>query len=287
MKPVLEVLKGVVTLMFFALSTVLCCLAIYFLALIRLITPVRQARAALTGSMDEVVTGWVFSNAVLIRMLRVIEIKTTVEGSLDDRSNWWIVTSNHQSWSDVILIQVVLRQMAPPIKFFTKKELIWVPFVGFAMWLLRFPYVQRHSPAVPRGHSNVFEENKRNLSRAAAQFLQRPISVLSFLEGTRFTKAKQQKQESPFRHLLMPRTGGLLFAMDALQSKTSQIVDLTLNYEGAVPGFWDLLCGRCESVNVIIKPVAITEHSRANPKDFAYALWKQKDDRLDDLRSNA
>lgn len=287
MESVLQVLKGLIAVAFLVSATVLCCLAIYLLAVVRMLTPVRQARSALTGSMDGIVTCWVSGNAWLIRLLRLIEIKTTIEGVLDNRSIWWILTSNHQSWSDVIIIQVALLNLAPPIKFFTKRELIWVPFVGLAMWLLRFPYVQRHMSESSGRNSSVYEKNRRNMSRAAEQFLHRPISVLSFLEGTRFTAGKHQSQSSPFRHLLVPRTGGLLFTINALGSKTSKIVDLTLNYEGAVPGFWDLLCGRCKAVNIFIQPVEMTDQTQSNPKEFVNDLWKRKDDRLTELRSNS
>ena len=144
------------------------------------------------------------------------------------------------------------------------------------MWLLRFPYVQRHVRPSSDGNSSIYEKNRRNMSRAAKQFLHRPISVLSFLEGTRFTAEKHQAQSSPFRHLLTPRTGGLLFTIEALSSKTSTIVDLTLNYEGDVPGFWDLLCGRCRAVNIFIRPVALTDQTQSNPKEFVNDLWNVK-----------
>lgn len=286
MEPLAQVLKGLVAVVILVMATVLCCLAIYIFALVRLLLPVRSARSALTGTMDGVVTCWVSVNASILRSLGLIEIETTIEGDLGDRSDWWIVTSNHQSWSDVILIQVVLLNLAPPIKFFTKKELIWVPFVGFAMWLLRFPYVQRRVRSSVRGNSSIYETNKRNMSRASTQFLERSITVLSFLEGTRFTLKKHQKQESPFRHLLVPRTGGLLFTIDALNTKTTTIVDLTLNYKGAVPGFWDLLCGRCKKVNILMQPIAITDDFRSNPKEFVYDLWERKDERLEKLRAS-
>lgn len=286
MVQIVQALKGLTALAILVSATVLCCLTIYVLALVRLVLPVRQARSALSGTMDGVVTCWVTVNAWILRSLSLIEIKTSIEGNLGDRTNWWIVTSNHQSWSDVIVIQVVLLKLAPPIKFFTKKELIWVPFVGFAMWLLRFPYVQRPVRSSVRGNSNTYETNKRNMSRASAQFLERPISVLSFLEGTRFTEKKHQKQESPFRHLLVPRTGGLLFTVGALNSKTSTIVDLTLHYKGPVPGFWDLLCGRCKEVKILIQPIVVSDDFRFNPKEFVFDLWERKDERLEKLRTD-
>ena len=49
--------------------------------------------------------------------------------------------------------------------------------------------------------------------------------MISFLEGTRYTKAKHDQQKSPYRHLLKPKTGGIAMA---------QIV--SNNYQGAALG---------------------------------------------------
>ena len=48
MESVLQVLKGLIAVIFLASATVLCCLAIYLLAVVRVLTPVRQARSALS-----------------------------------------------------------------------------------------------------------------------------------------------------------------------------------------------------------------------------------------------
>jgi hypothetical protein len=43
-----------------------------------------------------------------------------------------------------------------------------------------------------------------------------PTSVMNFLEGTRCTPAKQKRQQSPYRHLLKPKAGGVSLALDAM-----------------------------------------------------------------------
>ena len=40
--------------------------------------------------------------------------------------------------------------------------------------------------------------------------------MFNFLEGTRFTRAKHDEQQSPFRHLLKPKAGGIAFVLDAM-----------------------------------------------------------------------
>lgn len=278
-------LKGCVALCIIIPSTVFCCLAIYVAALSRAVTPFRKVRDLLTGFMDGVVSVWVGGNAWMLGVLRLIEIETIIEEPLSDRTHWWVVVSNHQSWSDVIAIQCALLRLAPPIKFVTKRELIWIPFVGLAMWLLRFPYVRRFSAEAARRDRSLLEKNRQAMERAATQFLQRPIAILTFLEGTRFTRAKHTEQESPFEHLLNPRTGGLAYVLDALGPRATRIVDLTLNYEGTVPGFWELLCGRCRGVTISIRSIEVTDEFKSDLKTSVLELWQQKDAEIARVRT--
>ena len=40
-----------------------------------------------------------------------------------------------------------LNRRTPFFKFFLKKELIWVPFLGLAWWALDYPFMKRYSKA--------------------------------------------------------------------------------------------------------------------------------------------
>ncbi len=276
--------RGAAALVTLSIYTAIVCMAIFVIALVRLITPFRGARKSLTGAMDGAVTFWVTINSWLLRVFGVTYIEMNVEGELKDRSNWWVITSNHQSWSDVVIIQVSLLRLAPTIKFFTKRELIWVPFIGLAMWLLRFPYVRRFSREAARKDRSLYDKNRLTMERAAQQFLERPVSVLTFVEGTRFSQDKQRAQKSPFKHLLVPRTGGLAFALETLESELTQIVDLTIYYEDAVPGFWEFFCGACPNVKLDVRPIELTGEWRTNLKEMVLQLWEQKDRRISEVR---
>lgn len=281
-----NVAKGIAAVVVFVPSTILCCLAIYLFAFLRMLCPFQSQRDLLAGRMDEVVSVWVGVNEWMLRSLRLIEIRTDIKEPLGDRSDWWIVISNHQSWSDIIAIQVALLRRAPIVKFITKRELIWVPFVGLAMWLLRFPYVRRFSRQPAKGNRSRYARSREDMSRAAKQFLDRPIAVLTFLEGTRFTADKHKEQQSEFIHLLNPRTGGLAYVLEILDTKVTKIVDLTLIYEGSVPGFWDLLCGRCRRVEIDIRTIEINEQFRQDLKASVIELWRQKDASIEKSRSS-
>ena len=118
--------------------------------------------------------------------------------------------------------------------------------------------------------------------------------MFNFLEGTRFTPAKHLQQQSPYRHLLRPRAGGVAFVLDAMGEQLSALVNVTLHYPGGRPSFWDLLCGRIERVAMRIHRQPIPEEflCRNYDQDESYRLafqggvnqlWQAKDDELERL----
>ena len=65
------------------------------------------------------------------------------EGLSRDTSD--LVISNHQSWVDIPALMQGLNRRTPFFKFFLKKELIWVPFLGLAWWALDYPFMKRYT----------------------------------------------------------------------------------------------------------------------------------------------
>ncbi|MDO2157373.1 acyltransferase, partial [Escherichia coli] len=63
--------------------------------------------------------------------------------------------------------------------------------------------------------------------KACAKFSCIPVAVFNFLEGTRFTRAKHDEQQSPFRHLLKPKAGGIAFVLDAMGEQLKTLVNVT------------------------------------------------------------
>jgi 1-acyl-sn-glycerol-3-phosphate acyltransferase len=70
-----------------------------------------------------------------------------LEGLGTDR--WYLVIANHQSWSDILVLQKIFNRKIPFLKFFLKKELIWVPFMGIAWWRARLPVHEAVFGGVP------------------------------------------------------------------------------------------------------------------------------------------
>ena len=197
---------------------------------------------------------------------------------------WYLVVCNHQSWVDILVLQRCLQGRAPFLKFFIKRQLIWVPLVGLVWWALDFPFLRRKG-----GASGA--QDLATARAACARFRALPTSVMSFVEGTRFTPAKHEAQGSPYRHLLKPKAGGMMTALDVLGDRLDAVLDVTIFYPGRVPSFVDVLCGRVPEVRVHIdrQPVPATGDGQplavTGVQAWLAELWQAKDARFKQLGS--
>ncbi len=197
---------------------------------------------------------------------------------------WYLVVCNHQSWVDILVLQHCLQGRAPFLKFFIKRQLIWVPLVGLVWWALDFLFLRRKG-----GASGA--QDLATARAACARFRALPTSVMSFVEGTRFTPAKHEAQGSPYRHLLKPKAGGMMTALDVLGDRLDAVLDVTIFYPGRVPSFVDVLCGRVPEVRVHIdrQPVPATGDGQplavTGVQAWLAELWQAKDARFKQLGS--
>ena len=289
----MDTLRGVASIAFIAVHTVLWCIPLYAMGLVRLGVPARAVRRGLGSAMDRIIDGWVVSNRALLWALRLTALDLRFRGDAGfKRDGWYLIVCNHQSWADILVLQEIFLGRVPPLKFFTKRELLWAPLVGVAMWLLGFPYVRRYGREVLAAHPELREHDRNATLRACERFLERPTSVLSFLEGTRFTAAKRAAQESPHRWLLKPKSSGFAYVAESLGERLSGLVDVTIDYPGGTPSFWDFLCGRCRRVNVAVDGLGVPEvvagvaapGGRDALRGWVDDLWAAKDRGLDAQR---
>ena len=280
-------LKGSLSLCFMLLNTIVVCVPLYAMALLRL--PLAgAARRALTRRMDFAIDFWVSCNRFLIRALKLVELEIDWPRDRLSRHNWYVVVCNHQSWADILLLQDAFRSTIPPLKFFTKRELIWLPLAGPAMVVLGFPYVRRVGKAELAANPALKHADRDSALAACRVFRNHPTSVLIFLEGTRFTDAKRAARNSRFEHLLNPRTGGLGFVLSGLRDEVEQLVDVTIAYPGGPPSFWDFVTGKCRRARMTVEALDLDAAVRCDePKAQRQALqplveglWQAKDERL-------
>jgi 1-acyl-sn-glycerol-3-phosphate acyltransferase len=230
----------------------------------------------------------VFVNRWLFRILSLtrMDVQWTDDDGLS-RDRWYLVVSNHQSWTDILLLQNMLYGRIPMLKFFTKRQLLWVPFIGQAMWLLDFPYVRRISRERIAADPSLLEVDRRATQAACEKFRNHPTSVLNFLEGTRFTAEKYAAQRTArFSRLLNPKSGGLAQVVAALDHRLHRLIDVTIDYPQGVPSFWEFMQGRCPEVSMVITCRRLPDDVGQGSDDEAQreaagrwveALWTEKD----------
>lgn len=268
---------GAISALVITVNSICVTTPLFVLGLVRLLVPVHRFRCWWAYPMDKVIDIWVSVFRWLIRRFNLIDIKTEFPADFGDRDAWRVIICNHQSWVDIVILQASFRDVAPVLKFFTKKELIWVPFIGLAMWFLGFPYVYRQSRSSNSLSAARRETNVAVLKRASARFLEKPVAVINFVEGTRFSPEKRDSRASPYRNLLAPRRGGLNQTLVALEDHVDTVLNATIRYTGAVPDFWDLLCGRTDGVELIVEEIPKPSSDRQAMSAWLNDVWLAKD----------
>ena len=276
MQALVQIVRGSTAFLFIAVNTIIWVIPIYVLAIVRLLLP--RHHVALSATMDKFIGVWVGGNRAYMRSCGVATIDTQWIGEPLSPDGWYLVVSNHQGWADIMVLQTTLLGRIPPLKFFTKKELIWVPGVGLAMKLLGFPYVRRFSREQITKDPSLIELDRAAIDDACAGFKDHPSSVLNFLEGTRFTPAKHAAQGSRFTHLLKPKAGGFAMVNEALHDQLTGVVDVTITYpDKHAPGFWDFWCGRAPMIGFRAELLSPPAPERAAVETWIDDLWQQKD----------
>ena len=231
---------GSLAFLIFIVNTFTLCLVLFVFAFLKLAVPLDPWRRAMTRVLMAIGTAWIDINSWGLRVTQRQE--WDVEG-LEGLSpgGWYLVCSNHRSLVDIVVLQKVFNHRIPLLKFFLKSQLFWVPFLGQAWWALDFPFMRRYTREELEKHPEWRGRDLATTRRACERFRLVPTSILNFVEGTRFTEAKHQRQRSPYRHLLLPKAGGLAFVLSALGGTLTSFVDVTIVYPEGAPTFWDVL----------------------------------------------
>ena len=117
---------------------------------------------------------------------------------------------------------------------------------------------------------------------------------MNYVEGTRFDFHKHQKQNAPYRHLLMPKAGGVALVFSTMGDCLSSVLDVTIVYPENKPPvqFLEFLKGNIPRIIVRVKtlPVPGNVVDKDYQNDKAYRekiqkwinqLWQEKDQRIE------
>lgn len=273
----MRIVLGVFSLTVVSVTTVLVCIPLYVMGVVRLVVPNRAVKQWLAHPMDSIIDVWVSVFRWLIQTFNLIKIEIEMPAGLADRNRWQVIVCNHQSWVDIIILQTSFRDVVPVLKFFTKRELIWVPFVGVAMWFLGFPYVYRAKTGAKQLSDAQREQNDAVLRREGRRFLDKPVAVINFVEGTRFSRTKRDSSGSPFQNLLKPRRGGLRRTLLVLDSRVQHILNSTITYPGKPPGFWQLLSGQTTTALLSVTESTNPGTDESQLTEWLNEEWTKKD----------
>jgi 1-acyl-sn-glycerol-3-phosphate acyltransferase len=274
---------GCFSLVVLAMNTIFWGLLLFLVALLKLAIPIHSWRIFCTRLLNVIGQDWIWCNNLGLQLTK--KIRWDVESIDDLKLNaWYLVVANHQTWVDIVVLQKIFYGETPMLKFFLKKELIWVPVLGIAWWALDFPFMRRSSSV----HKDF--ETARD---ACEKFKLVPVSIMNFLEGTRFTPEKSQKQNSPFNHLLKPKAGGIALVLGSMGSQLRSILDVTIVYPEGVQSIWTFLCSKSMTVKVRIKQLPVTEgligdylvdrEFRQRFNNWLNNLWAEKDQLIETL----
>ena len=284
-------LRGVIACTVLGLNTLIGFTLMIVPALVKLLVPIHGVRMLCTRVLSGIASGWVaVNNAWIVAVGNPAWDVNGVDG-LHERG-WYLVSPNHQSWVDILVLQRVFHGRIPFLKFFLKHELIWVPVIGMCWWALDFPFMKR-------GRSSGAKAADLATTREACEkFKKLPTTVINFVEGTRYTEAKHEQQKSPYRHLLKPKIGALSVALASMGEQFEALLDVTLVYPDGRPTFWHLLCGEVGRVIVRVqqRPIPV-ELVGGDPQQDRRLLvltgrwietqWQEKDALIEQLLSEA
>jgi len=286
------VIKGVLSFLCYALNTFVWLIPIIFSSLMKALIPLKGWQKLFSYLLDQMASNWVAVNSGIQNLFTRVNYQVSgIEGL--NKKDWYLVLSNHQSWVDILVLQRLLHGKIPFLKFFLKKELIYVPFLGLAWWALDFPFMKRYSQSFLKKNPHLLGKDIETTRKACEKFKHKPVSVMNFIEGTRYTNDKHNKQNSPFVHLLRPKAGGIAFVLDAMGQHLTKIVNVTIYYPQGIPSFKDFICGKVKAVDVHVETVDIPKEIigdyfndkqfKQNFQSWVNQLWQEKDQTLNHM----
>lgn len=280
-------LVGFIAISLYAVNLLIWFTYLFISACFKWLIPIAKWQAFWQHNMHLTSRFWVVGNNLIMRLTTKTQFDIQGLEQLDPKT-WYLLLANHQTWTDILVLFKALETKAPPARFFLKEELRWLPLVGQACWLLDFPFMKRHSSTAIARHPELRLQDLNTTRKACEKFKKIPITLINFVEGTRFRTAKHHKQKSPYTYLLKPKAGGLAFALAAMDGQIKQILDVTILYAPHRANFWDFCCGKVNKISVVLNLLAVTAEWNGDyldDKEFRQRfqlqinqLWQQKDE---------
>jgi len=280
-------LQGAIVVLVVSVSTVVLTTLIFALSIFKLLAPKGRVRNAMTRWLSSLGELWVSVNKCAVWFYRDMEWDVDIPEEISHKGRY-LVFSNHQSGVDILALQHCLNRRAPFGRYLLKQQLIWVPVLGVAWWALDMAFLRRYSRQELLKNPSLRGKDLENAALACEKLKHIPVSMMTFPEGTRLSESKRQGQNSPYKHLLRPRYGGIGQVLYSFDEALDCLIDATIIYPDGTPSVWQYASGQVKKITVKISLRPIGDELRGqNFREDAIAknhmkiwlnrIWEEKD----------
>lgn len=295
MNKVFRWFRAIVAVLIIAVNMITLPVIVIVLALLYKIMPLSFLKKPLFSLSHQLLPDWwVAINSFAMNMANTTQWEIITKGELK-RDGWYLLLSNHQSWLDIMVLQRIFLRKIPMLKFFMKQELLWtLPIGGIACYLLDFPFMKRHSKEYLKKHPEQRDIDIQTTRKSCEKFKHQPITIMNYVEGTRFTPAKHRARKSPYQNLLPPKAGGIAFVLATMDQYIKHIIDTTIVYHTDNASLWNFFSGGFDKITVNIEVIPVPDELRGDyyhDKHFRVAFqqwlnerWQQKDQLISSCR---
>ncbi|XP_068423981.1 1-acyl-sn-glycerol-3-phosphate acyltransferase delta [Clinocottus analis] len=164
-------------------------------------------------------------------------------------------------------------------KVLAKKELQYVPVIGWMWYFLEIVFCERK-----------WEQDRRTVAQSLQNLRDYPENFwfLLFCEGTRFTTKKHQismhvaesKGLPKLKYHLLPRTKGFWLAVQNLRGTAAAVYDSTLNFRNnEVPTLLGILNGKKYHADLYVRriPLELIPEDEVECATWVHKLYQEKD----------
>ncbi|KAF8528136.1 acyltransferase-domain-containing protein [Hysterangium stoloniferum] len=153
-----------------------------------------------------------------------------------------VLIANHQIYADWIYLWFLTYIIgnASDVLIILKDSLKWIPVIGWAMQCFHFIFLARSWAS-----DKLQLSEKLSKLAARAQLQSSPLALMIFPEGTLVSKLTRPISKKfsdkngieDMRHMLLPRSTGLLYCLRSLSPEMPDLhlLDITVAYEGIPP----------------------------------------------------
>jgi len=288
-------LRAIICIILHFIIAVVLGVVIYLIAALKYVIPIKSWHIKCGHILNYIPVLWTDLNDLVMRLFTQLDIVLIGAENLQ-KKKWYLMTANHKSWSDVLILYRAFNHRIPVLKFFMKSQLLWIPVIGLGCWLIGYPFMKRYTKEQLAKKPELKGKDLITTRKLCERFKKEniPMTIISFAEGTRYTSEKAARQQTPFKNLLKPRAGGLAYTLMAMGDSLQEFLNVTIVYPTGRYKCWDYMCGRINKVIIKIETYPLTSQTigdydnsaedRARFQSWLNDLWQKKDTEIEQVK---